>query len=215
MTTLVVLLAHPLRAQWVAAAYLGAAHSAHDKLLISKNDNDVAILENVRFESRSFRGPLYYGLRVGHFSAPTSTWGLEAELVHLKVFALLTPQHDSSEFAMSHGLNLALFNIVLRTAPVRPAGALRRLTLSGRLGAGPTIPHVEARLLGERENGYQFGRACVAGAGGVELQMTERVAALAEYKLTYTRQRVGVGGDLDVRTRVLTQHVVFGLRWRL
>ena len=209
------MLAAPAEADWTVATFIGGAHTKTDRLILVLPGTRVVILEPVAFESRSFRPPLYYGARLAHFFGPGSFWGIEGEQIHLKIFARPPSETEPRiEFAMSHGLNLVLANLILRTPAAGNNGRVRRILLTARAGIGPTIPHVEANLFGQRQQGYQFGRLAMAAAGGVELQIAQHIGLLAEYKVTHTQQRVDVG-DMNVRTRVLTHHGVVGLTWRL
>ena len=47
------------------------------------------VLNDIGFDDRSFRPPLYYGLRGGYLLKPTV--GFEAEFIHVKAFARLPP----------------------------------------------------------------------------------------------------------------------------
>ena len=76
------------RGEWMVAAYFGGAHMASSRLTISQP----ALANQVRFEevdyaSRSFDGPLYYGIRGGYFVRGIRWLGVGADFIHLKVFA--------------------------------------------------------------------------------------------------------------------------------
>lgn len=72
------------RGGWVVSAYLGGARTGASALRISQPalGNDLTF-ERVRFRSRSFDPPLYYGLRGGYFPPRVPFLGFEAEFIHL------------------------------------------------------------------------------------------------------------------------------------
>jgi hypothetical protein len=117
-------------------------------------------------------------------------------------------------FSVSHGLNLLFANLVWRQ-PLGGAGALgeRRVLLAIRAGAGPTVPHGESTIGGRTQEQYEWGRVAGQVAAGVECRLARHAAAVAEYKVTGTRQRVSVP-DGTVGATFVTQHVVAGFAGR-
>ena len=125
--------------------------------------------EDVDFDGRPFESPQYYGWRVGRLFGQARTFGIELEFIHLKVIGRTDRAYpvsgldtlDTSEsgalvmntvvqrYAMTHGLNFALINMVMRT-PVRGP-----VTLVWRAGAGPTLPHAETTIDGQIREQYR------------------------------------------------------------
>jgi hypothetical protein len=161
------------------AAYLGSAHTLASPVTISQPTlMNSLTFERVRFESRSFNPPLYYGGRAGYFIPGSPSLGIEAEFIHLKVFSNpLRQVHVTGiykgtpidkelplgeivqRYSVSHGVNLLLFNVAVR----RGVGRIRdapngRLVLTGRVGAGPTLPHTESTVDGRQQEQYELGR---------------------------------------------------------
>jgi hypothetical protein len=188
--------------------------------------------ERVRFESRSFNPPLYYGGRAGYFIPGSPSLGIEAEFIHLKVFSNpLRQVHVTGiykgtpidkelplgeivqRYSVSHGVNLLLFNVAVR----RGVGRIRdapngRLVLTGRVGAGPTLPHTESTVDGRQQEQYELGRMGWQLAGGIELDLWKGLSILGEYKFTRTRQHGEIfSGTAESLLR--THHVVFGLSY--
>src|SRR6266705_1797994 len=113
--------------------------------------------------------------------------GVEFEFIHMKVIAdtsqtyVVTPGAAGGSVAtsfatmnatveryqMTHGLNLALVNLVYR-APLRPAG-VGRVSLDLRVGTGPAIPHAETTVLGESRQRYQYAGFAALGGVGMDL----------------------------------------------
>jgi hypothetical protein len=232
----VVLLAVPRSApaEWVTAGILGGAITHRTALHVEQAARRTALdIEDVPFAGRSFDSPPYYGYRL--MWAPTSDarLGVEVEFVHLKVYADTgvrvrmhgvlrgaaiddTQRLDTvvSRFAISHGLNLLLGNVVVRQPLVRGASGTRQLACVLRLGAGPTIPHAETTIDGTAQEQYQWGRVAGQAAAGLEWRFARRLAALAEYKLTATPQRVRIP-DGTASATIVSHHVVAGLAWRV
>ena len=216
------------RGGWVVAAYLGGARTGDSDLRISQPalDNDLTF-ERVRFRSRSFDPPLYYGLRGGYFPPRVPCLGFEAEFIHLKVYSDpgqrvrvnglrrgapfgrgLPLGVIVQQYSISHGVNLLLFNVAARrgvgSAADSPDG---RLILAARAGAGP---HTESSVEGRPQEQYEIGRLAWQATGGAEFRLWRGLYALGEYKFTRTRQRgeifSGKAGSL-----LRTHHGVFGL----
>jgi hypothetical protein len=214
----------------VLGVFVGGAHSLGGQLVLEQPDRQTHLtIAPVSYETQAFDPPPYYSYRLTYFQSRTSRWGLEGELIHLKVLArargrataqgtlngqVLPAPLDAgqivSNFEMSHGLNFTLLNVIYRTPPQRQDGSLRRVSFAGRAGVGPTLPHVEANILGASRRGFQLGKPGFQAASGIELRLAARLAVATEYKLTYTSQRVGVV-DGHVSARVLTHHGVVGL----
>ena len=221
-------------AEWKFAMFLGGARTVTSSLILDQTDRGTHLtLAPISYETKALKHPFYYGYRLAYYLGETSRWGIEGELIHLKIFARTDREivadgtlngrmrsgpvvaHEIvSKFAMSHGMNFALLNIIYRTPPQRKDGHVRRVVLLGRLGGGPTIPHVESRILSASRQGFQLGKLGLQAAGGIELQVATRLAVAAEYKLTYTGQRVEVVNG-DVSARLVTHHGVVGFVYRL
>lgn len=217
-------------AQWTGAAYLGTASTAPARLEVDLPASNTRLsLSDVHYESGSFESPQYYGLRFGYLFG---RFGIEGEVIHMKIFADIS-RHVRAEgvlsgravsgdmqlagvvgrFSISHGLNLLLVNAVWRWPIAWPGGRVDRVALVVRAGAGPTMPHVESTIAGVSREGYELGRVGWQAAGGLEVRLVARLSGLLEYKRTGTRQVVGLAGG-TARTRVASNHVVFGLGWR-
>ncbi|HEV2763724.1 MAG TPA: hypothetical protein VGV38_12155 [Pyrinomonadaceae bacterium] len=221
------------RGGWVVAAYVGGARTGSSPLRISQPSlGNELTFEDVRFESRSFDPPLYYGLRGGYFLPRLPFLGVEAEFIHLKVYSDPTQRVRVSglrggapvngelplgaiveQYSISHGVNLLLFNVAARRGFRHDADSPRgRLLLTARAGAGPTIPHTESSVEGRRQEQYEVGRAAWQAAGGAELRLWRGLHALGEYKFTRTRQRGEIfSGRAESLLR--THQGVFGLSY--
>lgn len=221
------------KAEWVIAAYLGGGHTAPATLKITQPARNTQLaFDAVRFDGRSFDPPLYYGVRGSYFIRGLSFLGIEAEFIHLKVYSDPTQRvrvrgwHRDlpldgefplgqivQEYSISHGANLLLFNLAARWRVLRTHDRSRtRAILTTRLGAGPTIPHTESTIEGERQQQYEWGRAAWQWSAGVEFHLWRGLYALGEYKFTRTRQRGRVVGGF-AESLLRTHHGVFGLSY--
>jgi hypothetical protein len=218
-------------AQWSVSAFLGKAATSPTRLEIRSGASDAVALDRVHLDDKSMQLPWYYGWRVTRRVQRVSWLAFEAEFIHAKTIANTTqlvraqgrvngavvdaqlPMHAVlTRFELSHGLNFLLGNAVIRW----PIGSVRhdpRVTIVGRVGAGPTIPHVESTFQGQAENGYQFGRVGVGGGIGAEVRLVNRLFAVGDVKVTTTRQNVSVG-SAEIEGRFTTRHVMGGLMWR-
>jgi opacity protein-like surface antigen len=220
-----------LRGGLVVAAYLGAAKTAPTDLTVSQPALNTNItFENVSLASRSFESPQYYGLRASYFLPQLPYLGVEAEFIHLKVYSNPqqrvraagarrgTPVNGEirlgdivQQYSISHGANFLLFNVAARSG-FFPAANKKRLVLTARAGIGPTIPHTESNIEGNRQEQYERGRLGWQAAGGAEFNLFRGLYALGEYKYTQTRQR-GMIFAGTANSFLRTQHGVFGLSY--
>jgi hypothetical protein len=219
-------------AEWVVSGYLGAGHTASSGVRLDQPSLATALtFDAVDFRGESFTPPLYYGYRIGYFFESRPWLGLEAEFIHLKVYAETdrvvrlhglhrgVPVDDRrrlddivQQLSISHGLNFVLANAVARV-PVGAVGG-QRVAAVARLGTGPTVPHAESRIEGAaaREE-YRLGAMGWQATAGLEALIGAHATVSLEYKLTRSRQRIDVvGGESGLTAR--SHHLVFGLGWR-
>jgi hypothetical protein len=218
----------------VAAGFLGGVATERASLEVEQPVRRTALeIDNVPFVGRSLESPLYYGYRLMWAPTARARLGVEVEFIHLKVYAdtdaavrmhgmLRGRAIDSTlrlgevvqRLAISHGLNLLLGNLVIRQPLARGASRAGQLAFVGRLGAGPTISHAETTVEGTIQEQYQWGSVAAQAAAGLEWRFARRLAAVAEYKLTATPQRVRIP-DGTASATIISHHVVAGVAWRL
>jgi hypothetical protein len=191
---------------WVLAAYLGASWTAPATLTLNRAGSSMTF-NDVHFRSRSFESPPYYGYRVAWYPSSDSRAGVEAELIHSKVYAT-SISIPIERFSMSHGLNLLLGNLVLRQRTIG------RWRLMARFGAGVAIPHGESRVSGVDQEQYEISGLALQAAAGPEFTLSQHVRGFAEYKVTTAAPTVSVDRG-DIKGRYTSQHVAagFGLAW--
>lgn len=218
---------------WVISAFIGGASTRRSPLRISQPALGTELtFRDVEFDGRSFNPPLYYGLRGGYILPRASFIGVEAEFIHLKVYANAQRQVQASgtlrgtpvngqiqlgqvvqQYSVSHGVNLLLFNVTgryrLKKDSDTPKG---RFIFTGRAGLGPTIPHTESIIEGREQQQYELGRLAWQVAGSAEVRLWRGLYFLGEYKFTRTRQRGKIfSGEAESLLR--TQQGVFGLSY--
>src|SRR3954462_11073575 len=154
--------AAPARADWSASAFLGASFTAPATLTLDRPAAGAQVQwADVPLDARSFASPPYYGYRIGWTPASHVHLGVEAELIHLKVYTRAGALAPAVErFSVSHGLNLLLGNVVWRQ-PLR--GAIR---LAVRGGAGIGVPHGESRVGGIDREQYEVSWIALQAAAG-------------------------------------------------
>jgi hypothetical protein len=192
----------PARAEWTVAAYLGSSFTRPATLTLTQPAGSTRIPE-VHFGARPFASPPYYGYRAGWGGA--RRLGIEAELIHLKVYAHRADLPQNIErFSISHGLNLLLGNIVWRTGPDR------RVHLELRAGAGIAVPHGESEISGVTREQYEVSSLALQAAAGPIVRLADHLSAFAEYKLTTAAPSVSVAGG-HISGRYTSQHALFGI----
>ncbi len=235
LVLLVILAApRPAGAEWVIAGFFGNAATTRTYLTLTQPSTRTGVrFDSVDYEGRSFHLPPYYGYRATYFLRSPEWFGIEGEVVHMKVYAQPAEALPAAgtidgaavsgpvalasvveRFSLSHGQNLLFVNAVARYAPGR-CGDFRtaRFVLLARAGVGPTLPHVETTIAGVAEEGYQRGAIAVQAAGGIELRAWKQLHALVEYKFTRCRQSVSAAAGSHIETLLHTHHLTFGLSW--
>jgi hypothetical protein len=115
-------------------------------------------------------------------------------------------------FSMSHGVNLALMNIVVREQVPLASRAREHVYGTLRAGVGATIPDTESTVMQQSHQGYQWGRGAYQLASGLEAPVKGSFGLFAEYKFTWTHQHNAIaGGTADLTLR--SHHFVGGARW--
>jgi hypothetical protein len=221
-------------AQWALSAFLGSVwNSSADLHAVSRHHGTDLTLKGVSYDDKSFRFPIYYGARVTRFFPRVPWLGLEGEFIHLKAISRPGQVVDVGgryggqpvsgpaplgafvpHFELSHGLNFALANAVVRV-PLSRTGAFgpaRRVALSARGGLGPTIPHVEARFHDQVEDEYQLSSLGWQAAAGIEVRLRNSLRAVSEVKWTSTSQGVSIG-ESKVDGPFRAKHLIVGLAW--
>lgn len=211
--------------QWYGAAYLGVSHTTAADVSISQPalDTDVTF-HDVEFRAESFKSPQYYGLRAGRLFGARGRFGLELELIHLKVISETGREYSTTgriqgapiegptvmaafaeRYAMTHGLNFVLVNAVGRWPLIGD-----RTSATARAGAGPVVPHTETTVGGEAVDRYEWAGVGLHAAAGIDVSLGRRVSATLEYKITSANPRIAVAGGTG-QTRATSHHVAFGL----
>ena len=226
VSTAVLLTARHAEAQWYVGAYLGANHTQSASVTIDQPMLGRSLtFKDVDFDGRPFAAPQYYGWRVGRLIGQARTFGIELEFIHLKVIGRTDRAYpvsglDSSDtgplvmssivqrYSMTHGLNFALINLVMRT-PIRGP-----FTIVWRAGAGPTLPHAETTIDGQSRDQYEYGGPGAQLSAALDMRTWRVVSTTAEYKFTVARPRIDVAGGTGVTTSA-THQVAFGLAFDL
>lgn len=219
-------------AQWFFAAYLGANATRPATVSIDVPSENLSLqYHDVSFEARPFESPQYYGVRGGRLFGAARRFGVEIEWIHLKIYADTEDTYRTSgqfgtalltdpavaggpmsavvqRYAMSHGLNFLVINIVTRL-PLRGPVAL-----VARAGAGPTLPHAETTVLRESRGRYEYAGMGGHAAAGLDARVRGRLSLVGEYKFTYAKPRIGLAAGSG-RTTAATHHVSFGLAFGL
>jgi len=210
-------------AQAYFVAYLGTNHTERADITLDIPAADVAVtFRDVHFDAHPFQSPQYYGGRLGWLFRDRRL-GIEAEFIHLKVFADTTREYEAQgrlaglapggrlhmntlvqRYAMTHGLNFLVGNAVFRR-PVHD-----RLALVARAGAGVTLPHAETTVLGVAKDHYEYAGPGAHVAAGVDWQLHGPFSVVGEYKLTYAQPEITIAGGRG-RTTSLSHHFAFGI----
>jgi len=180
-------------AQWRLELAGGAVHNFTTKLKI-ESENAMLRL-NADYETKPFRGPFYYSVRVSR-----GRW--EAELIHHKLY-LKNTGLSIRRFSVTHGYNLGMLNHTWE---------IRRILV--RVGAGIVVAHPETVIAGiVSEPGYELtGPAFQAGIGK-RLALSEHFFVVLEGKFTAAIARFRIEGA-NVNAPNVALHGIFGLGYK-
>jgi hypothetical protein len=219
-------------ADWTIGGFLGGSWTRDTSLTLTRPASGLDVtLDPIHYAGEPWKSPPYYGYRVGYL--PGSHWfGIEGELIHLKVLADITrtttadgaidgvpvsgPMAVASlvqRFSITHGVNLWFVNALFRHEQPSSGTAEPRWVLVGRLGAGRSIPHAESTIQGRAYEAYQWGASSLQASGAVEVRAAHRFYVTAEYKLTRTPQDVTIDGG-RAQTTLVTSHLATGVMYR-
>ena len=226
-----VLLPRVADAQWYVAGYLGINHTLSSTVSIEQPALGTSLeFNDVAFEARPFESPQYYGVRVGRLFGESRRFGVEFEWLHPKVYAdtsaavrvagqLANTPVDTTirmdtvvqRYSMSHGMNFALINAVMRL-PISPDGDsfASRVAITGRAGAGPMVPHGESEIGGQIAEKYEVAGIGYQLAGGVDVRIAGHMSALVDYKFGHASPEITVASGTGQTTANVHQ-LAFGL----
>lgn len=227
---LLLVFASAAHAQWYVGAQFGANHTRSSTITIDAPAVSLTQqFHDVEYAGRSFSAPPYYGWRVGRVMAHRRgvSFAAEFEFVHAKVYAdtsqtyVVTPITGATNsttfalmsdtvprYAMSHGLNFLLANLVIQ-APLKRSGD-GPVSLALRIGVGPMIPHAESTVLGQSREQYEYGGMTFAGGVGANIRLAHRVSAMTEFKVSYGQPEITLAQGTG-RASVLMYHVIGGV----
>ena len=218
-------------AQWYVAGYLGTNHTLPSTVSIDQPALGTSLaFDDVEFDARPFESPHYYGVRVGRLFGECRRFGVEFEWVHPKVYADTSePVHITGRLAnasidttirmdtivqrysMSHGMNFALINAVMRIPMSADANSFAsRVAITGRAGAGPMVPHGESEIAGQIVEQYEVAGVGYQLAGGVDVRIAGRLSALVDYKFGHASPEITVFSGTGQTTANVHQ-LAFGL----
>jgi lipid A oxidase len=237
----------PLRAALATALIMGAgAATAEIELSASLGDSwtrssDLSVRQSVtdsdatfrdvHWDSKSFRAPPHYGVRLTYFTEAYPAWGVALDFTHYKVYARTgdtahvqgrwngAPVDESApidgrvqSFNISHGVNyvgpLVLYRFRVLESPEFKDGRLQPY-----VGVGPIyyIDHPESKvngLVAERYEGSGWGWQ---GVAGLRYRLSEHWSAFGELKYDAGNANVRAGGDGSASTRLRTGHAIAGV----
>jgi lipid A oxidase len=223
--------AAPGAAETVVSVYVGRAFAPDTDLRLRAPGGDDVTYHGVSWETESFRAPIHYGVRLTHWLAERPEAGLALDFTHAKVFLedgrvrvtgtrggtpvdqVENVSDSIGAFANSHGLNFLTLNALFRgraPAPAAPAPAAGVTPYVG-LGAGITIPHVEADIGGRSTGEYQYGGPAVQALAGLSYRAGRRWTVFGEYKLNRAWLKESLSGGGSARLDVTVHELVVGV----
>jgi hypothetical protein len=231
----VLLVPHAASAQWYVAGYLGTNRTLAAPIAIEQPARDTSLtFSDVTFTASPFTSPQYYGVRAGRLFGEERRFGVEVEWLHPKAYADVSkPVRISGRsngvpvdttapmntfvqhYAMSHGMNFLLFNVVVHQPLAdEGAGLASRVALTARAGAGPMVPHAETTVANESREQYEAGGLGYQLAGGVDIRLVGWLSAIVDYKFGHGRPTIDIV-DGTGQTTANVHQLAFGLAFGL
>ncbi|ESS71900.1 hypothetical protein MGMO_85c00250 [Methyloglobulus morosus KoM1] len=227
------LLTPPVTAEVTLGVFAGQSFVDNGDLNLTQGNTNLNY-KNVSWDDKSFESPIFYGARIGYWFNDAPNWGVSVDYSHLKNYVVDSgtvavngvqngipfngnvPINSTNleSFNMSHGLNTITFNGQYRWFPAgqRDQTLLGRMQLYSGLGAGFSVPHVEAVVKGVRTYEYQAGAGPVVnGMLGVNYDIYSFISGFAEYKLTYADVEDDLKGGGTINTETVNHQLIFGL----
>jgi lipid A oxidase len=230
--TMGLLIPTPATAEFSVAVYAGKLLTDNGDLHLKQGNTDLTF-NDVRWEDRSFENPIFYGGRISYWFDEMPTWGLAIDFTHAKTILVAsdtvsvkgsrngTPvagtepiSRSIEHFELSHGLNMITFNGLHRWFPAgkKDQSLMGRLQFYSGLGAGFSIPHVEADLNGERTERYQMAAGPVVnGMLGLNYDFFRFLSGVLEYKLSYADVQADLDGGGAINAGTVNHQFIFGL----
>jgi lipid A oxidase len=229
----VFLLAPPVNAEVTIGFFAGQSFIDNGDLNLKQGDTNLNY-QDVSWDDKSFESPIFYGARLGYWFNDAPNWGVSIDYSHLKNYLEYektvavngvqngTPLNGNvpidstnlSDFNMSHGLNTITFNGQYRWFPAgqRDCTFLGRMQVYTGLGAGFSVPHVEATVKGVNTYEYQAGAGPVVnGMLGINYDIYGFMSGFVEYKLTYADVEDDLKGGGTINTETVNHQLIFGV----
>jgi lipid A oxidase len=206
------------------SAYSGAAETLDTDVEFEQDGGTAVSFEDLSWDGKSFKSPIYYGFRLSYWFDRAPSWGLGLDFNHAKMIADTDEivavngtraganvtgrerlSRTLSKLELSHGHNLLTLNGLYRFSPAD------RFEAYVGLGIGAAVPHVETETDGIETSEYQLAGPAAQGLLGASADVVGHLSAFIEYKLTYADIDADLqdGGSLHVEP--WTNHFIFGL----
>ena len=234
LTLITGLLLAPLaNAEIDLSLYAGQSFIDNGDLTLTQGKTNLTF-SDVSWDDRSFEEPIFYGARLGYWFDSAPNWGVSIDFSHIKnylnydnnaqvdgtradgsaVHGVEPISNSIQDFNMSHGVNTLTFNGQYRWFPSgqRDNTLLGRMQLYTGLGAGFSVPHVEALIKDVWTYEYQWGAGPVVnGMMGINYDIISHLSAFAEYKLSYVSVDDSLTGGGNISTETVNHQLIFGL----
>ena len=192
-----------------------------------------ATFHDVSWDTKPFKAPPYYGVRLNHFFERWPNWGVGLDFTHDKVYAQTdqvvpvsgtingVPVNESApmnkyvqKFQITHGVNIIALDVFYRWTGNFASDSFPNGRLQPYFGGGPTyyILHPENtinntdnhEIYKESGFGYQV-------MGGVQYWFTRHVGLFAETKFNSGRAKVNTAVNGTATTTLDTFQLIGGV----
>jgi lipid A oxidase len=184
----------------MVAGYFGAPFTYPSTVhLVNPPATTILTMENVGWDGKPFKSPIYYGVRVARWGGGNST-GMMVDFTHSKTIS--RPDEEVvvnglingapapgkakigalfKHLEFSHGHNMLTFNGLWRLIGFTP-----RVSAYVGAGGGIALPHTEVQMIGEpkRTYEYQYAGPVAQALVGIEIRLPS-TSLFFEYKFSF------------------------------
>lgn len=201
--------------------YFGRAFTLPGEVVLKKTNGDRLSFGDIQFSDRSFKAPIYYGIRITHW-LESEQQGIALDFTHAKMYADLDRnvrvrgevegqvvdrverlRNTFQDLSLSHGHNFLTINLLRRSDQTRDgfvyAGA----------GVGLAVPHIEVSMDTDKLDNYLLSGPMFQTFLGAS--STGDIPLFMEYKLSYGFLQARMPSGSKVEFRPATHHLVSGV----
>ena len=198
-------------AEWQVGAYSGATFTHDSDVRYARPGGPNVTFSSVGWDGESFKGPIYWGVRLTRWLDQAPGFGLQLDYNHIKAVADRSGPVGAfmTHLEFTDGLNIATVNALYRWQ------TQTALTPYVGVGLGANVPNVEVYAPGFPNTfEYQLAGVAAVAFAGIDVKLLDAVSLFGEYKFSYARVDADLVGGGSLSTDLFNHHFNLGLAYR-